>query len=353
MDKEHTGPNESPLSLAAEAQAQAHPTLERLADYHLGKLSSDEESRAQRHLVRCRECASQLLDLAAFYEPSDDASPTQVDAAWRRFHPRMQTLPQATRSLRLSKTSGVWRHGGLFFPLRPAHALAALALGVSVLLAVWILSLNRENETLLAQLNQGQTVREQERVATQKVLAEAGKEIEEAQRRRDEARNQPEQFAKQPKKPPRPAAEPLLNVPHVDLSLDGADTLDETRGSGQTRPQNESSQLIKLRKDTVSFALTIPASTLGLHYPDYAIEITNQQDTAILTTRGLRYDSDVGFSLSLPCRLLPEGEYTFKVYGLSRGARTLVSRGVARIQYIVARPASSRPHDNSGGAPKL
>lgn len=300
-------------SLAEEAQARAgaHLDSETLVAYHSKQLSADESSRTQDHLVTCRECTSLLLDLAELCAPeeAEPSRPSQAEseAGWARLQPLFQTAPQAPLSL-------FQRIRELVFPLRSIHALAALSLVLSLSLAFWIMSLKRENQELLAQVSQRQNARD----------AEAAKEIEEAQRQRDEARAQARQLEEQADRSRREIDEltkPQLNAPIIDLPL------------GETRSQGASRPVIEIPAGAARFTVVIPAPASERNYPDYAIEILNQSGAPVVNERGLRPDPESGFTITLPRRLFPAGEYRFNVYGLGRGGRVRVSGDIVRIRY--------------------
>lgn len=58
-----------------------HLEAEEIADYHNGRLSPEDERRAQDHLVACRECSELLLDLQNFGDPAFGAGETLPDRA--------------------------------------------------------------------------------------------------------------------------------------------------------------------------------------------------------------------------------------------------------------------------------
>ncbi|MGH9854534.1 MAG: hypothetical protein ACREBD_32285, partial [Blastocatellia bacterium] len=195
----------------------------------------------------------------------------------------------------------------LIFPRRPIYALAVLSLVLGLSLAVWIVSLKRENQRLIAQLNQEQITRD----------AEAAREIEEAQRQRDEARRLAEQLKAQEDKLTRPQ----LNPPIIDLLSGNIRVRGESRLAGA-----------ELSASDIRFTLVLPPPERN--YPDYEIEIINPGGATMVNERGLRPHEMTGvFTISLPRSLFPPGEYRCNVYGIGRGKRTRVSGGVARIRY--------------------
>ncbi len=318
MEDELTGLNHPPRSPAEEAQSQtsAHLTPNQLVAYHFRQLSEDEAEQIQIHLVKCRECASLLLDLADFCAPGEDPasqlSPTEFEAAWAELRARLPLSPQPPRSLPSSEPSFYQRLRRLMFSFRPAYALATLSLVLSLALAAWVVSLNWEKQGLIAQLNQGQDGREA-----------LTKQIEETQRQGDEARKRVEQMKGELDKTRRERDEllkPQLNVPVVDLPRG------ETRAPGDPRP------VIKPDAKGAFFTLLIPDPPEP-HYPEYAIEILDQSRATVVNEKGLIRDPEGGFAILLPRHLFPPGEYRFNVYGLGRGGRRQVMGEVITIRY--------------------
>lgn len=69
-----------------------HPTPERLAAYHSGELSAQEDLEIQKHLVLCTDCPALLLDLEDLFDPRRrdlGLSDTGVTSAWRDLRSRL------------------------------------------------------------------------------------------------------------------------------------------------------------------------------------------------------------------------------------------------------------------------
>lgn len=79
----------------AESGPGAHPDPEKLAAYHAGELSPEEEGRVQDHIALCRECAALLLDLDGLADPGfgAEAGLSGKEAVWQRL--REEMAPQA------------------------------------------------------------------------------------------------------------------------------------------------------------------------------------------------------------------------------------------------------------------
>lgn len=123
----------SALADTAGAAGGEHPSIERLSEYLEGALDGQTEGALNDHLVACRRCARELLDLKAFLE--DPSLPEGGDgdfrraAAWRQVRDRVGAgEPRASPS-----------------PFRRLLAPLAAGLLLPVLgLSLWILQLRGE-----------------------------------------------------------------------------------------------------------------------------------------------------------------------------------------------------------------
>lgn len=117
----------------ARRDLDAHPDPERLAAYHAGELSAEEEGRVQDHLVLCRQCAALLLDLDGLADPGfgAEADPAAKEAVWQSL--RKEIAPQSpVVPLRRPASSPRW-----------LQALAASLLIATLGLSLWVASLRR------------------------------------------------------------------------------------------------------------------------------------------------------------------------------------------------------------------
>jgi anti-sigma factor RsiW len=352
MDEEITGLKSLLRSLAEETHAEVgeHLNLEKIEAYHFGELSSDEAEMTQEHLVKCHQCASRLLDFAEFCDSEEDESSRpsekEVEGAWGKLQAQLGTVPRvsgSSQSLPASGRSWFQRLGELIFPQRLAYALAALLSVVSLALVVWIMSLEREKQNLVARLNEQQgdrapVVRNQDDANARKALAEAERAIEETKRQRDEERLRVEQLEKQAaqleaqrdqaRRDNNVLIRPQPNAPVVELNMDGSSrgTNEPPRG-GQV---NQSQQSIELPAGTTRFTLSLPSPSQELNY---TLEIVNSRGIRILNAKGLRSDSKGGLTIALSSQLLPPGQYRFIVYSVGRGSRKLELKSDIRITY--------------------
>ncbi len=94
----------SALAEDAGKRAGDHPRLDQLADYLASELTPDVESRIQDHLVACRACSDQLLDLETLSEPDRQTAPGVADlalaAAWREQRARIAAVGVTRRRQR-------------------------------------------------------------------------------------------------------------------------------------------------------------------------------------------------------------------------------------------------------------
>ena len=121
------------LIAEAETRAGAHPCLDALASYQEGALEPAAEDEIRDHLVGCRRCAEQLLDLRPLAQPEaprEGVTDLEIESAWRRFESLAATeLP--TRS-----------------PPRSGWAMAVAASVAVLALGLWAGRLQQEKSAL-------------------------------------------------------------------------------------------------------------------------------------------------------------------------------------------------------------
>ncbi len=92
--------------LAAHARARAgdHPELDQLAGYLAGDLTLEAEASVQDHLVACRACTAQLLDLEALAPAGprvvEGVADLALEAGWREQKTRVADVETARRRRR-------------------------------------------------------------------------------------------------------------------------------------------------------------------------------------------------------------------------------------------------------------
>ena len=116
----------------------SHPDSGKLAAYHAGELSPEEEGQVQDHLALCRECAALLLDLDGLADPGFGAGAdlSGKEAVWQNLReeiaPRMAPQVGIVPLRRPVRSSPRW-----------LQALAASLLIATLGLSLWVASLRR------------------------------------------------------------------------------------------------------------------------------------------------------------------------------------------------------------------
>lgn len=112
----------------------SHPAPEKLAAYHAGELSPEEEGRIQDHLALCRECAALLLDLDGLADPDFGAGADLAgkETVWQSLREEISPRAQVVPLRRPVPSSPRW-----------LQALAASLLIATLGLSLWVVSLRR------------------------------------------------------------------------------------------------------------------------------------------------------------------------------------------------------------------
>lgn len=76
-----------------------HPTIERLRDYHQGRLAEADEDRIQEHFLTCSDCRETFLELAEFLDGASG------EPRWS-----VEEMVQEWQKIRASLLAGT-RHG--------------------------------------------------------------------------------------------------------------------------------------------------------------------------------------------------------------------------------------------------
>lgn len=105
------------LLMPVEGEPGEHPSLTTLADYLQGLLEVAGEEQVQQHLVNCKACTTELLDLQTILDPeagvpgsdqaADPISELGLEAAWRQLSLRLGAERQAKASRRTARLTAV------------------------------------------------------------------------------------------------------------------------------------------------------------------------------------------------------------------------------------------------------
>jgi hypothetical protein len=315
MDDRLTGIKKMLRTLAEESMDQSgpHPTDDRLFSYYSKTLPADEMTQMENHLVACRECAKELLDLAAFCAPVDESSklsPTESEDAWARFMARVEP---SSATLHASQPSWSERLMAWFVPQAIVYALGALLLTVSLFLVV----IYRENRTLVARLEQqntpGPTAGE---VALQR-------EVEQARKERDDERVRSEQLEIKAAEllaqidAARNANRESRNDPPLVRSIGQVVSVsvlsDKQRGSDEFESVG-----VKPGETFFTLHVFVPKRKAGR---TYSFEIKDLNGKTILTRENLGIGPAGGLTIIVRTDSLPAGQYRLSVYEV-RGRTT-------------------------------
>lgn len=111
------------LEARAEARAE-HLEPQELLDYQLGELDPATEESVRDHLVSCRECSAQLLELEALTPeppPAEDVADLEMVSSWRELQGRLEPPAESPSESPAEPPAGTrWR-------LQPSWVAAAAA----------------------------------------------------------------------------------------------------------------------------------------------------------------------------------------------------------------------------------
>lgn len=328
MDDTLTNIKKMLRTLAEESRDDSgpHPAGERLIDYYSKALPADEMMRIEEHFVICRQCATAVLDLAAFSAPMDESnklSPAELDGAWARFMARVeQSAPKPSATPRVIQPSWSERFTAWFVPQRIAYVLGALLLTVSLFLVF----IYRENRTLMARLEQqsGPTAEE----------AALQREVEQARKERDEERVRSEQLEiKAAELEAQIGAARNSNRDSNDPSLVRAigEVVSVNVGSGTRRGADEFTPLeVKAGKRLFTLHVFVPGGKANRRY---SFEIKDLNDKKILTRDNLGIGPAGGLTIIVRPDSLPSGQYRFSVYEVRGRTTKLQGERLVDVQY--------------------
>jgi len=283
-----------------------------------GGLSQSEREVIVDHLMACSDCAEEYRVLrelkpwaeraavSAYERESAIESVSATPGKETRVVPR-----QPAWSGRAGWASLARRLAGIFSAGFESYAIAAALLVVSLACVAWVISLKRENARMAARLNEQHASRDQ---ASQS-LTDARRELEAAARRAEQQQTEIAEL----RRSVDDLSQPQVNVPITDLEQQA-----DRGGDGAT---------------TVTIPVGANIFTLILHvaagpsFPDYALEVIDGRGQRLMRARSLRKSQLNTFTVALPRRLLPAGQYRLKLYGLRPGHGEVVAEYQMRLNY--------------------
>jgi len=317
-------------SRSARASAANCLTEDVLSRAAAGDLEQSERERTADHLATCSDCAKEYQALRLLKPWVEEVS--------ARDGARVIPLTIADNGQSHSTAVGPMmqeahigsRRVSFYLP----YAVAAASLILSLALGVLLISKSRENQRLVAEVNNQSTQNVEDR-KTEEALAESRRLLEETNRRVQQEtaarRLAEEELAKRKAtekssgptgQSSRPAFAPDVNVPIIDLNPH-----DAGRGEQNSRPA-----AVQLPPETDVFTLI-----LNLGGDDasnsYSLEVTDRSNKTIWVSRNLRKSPYNNFTVAMHRRSFPAGEYRLKIYGLRNGRQELVEEYAIRLAY--------------------
>jgi len=253
-----------------EAGRDGCPDAEQLARAAEGLLEPEERDTLADHLVVCPDCAEEYRLLGPVREWAQEAASAVAGPPATV----LETKPAPVRQWRVP------------------HALAAGLAVVSVGLVSWSLSLRHESRRLQQNLAEQNRMAAEEHRRLEDVTRQAG----ELESRLAELRGNLDVLA-----------QPTANVPIVDLLPHGAERGGETA-----------------RATVVAIPPKVGLVTLILNlgnepaFPAYSADLQRKDGQSIWHGEGLTRTAENNFTLVLPARLVPAGDYKLRVFGVRR-----------------------------------
>lgn len=260
---------------------------EMLTSAAAGDLNREQREEVADHLAICSSCATEYRSIRSL-------------KSWAASEPVV------------SRRFGESRLFTFYIPA----ALAAMFLILALLLGAWLVSQRRENQRLVAQVNEKE-------LAT----AEANRRAEQAEAALRTAEEKPTPGPSATETPKGSSQikdrldQPLANVPIFEL---------EPRGS----TRSSAGDVATLEAPSYTRLITLILHVNGQLSPDaYSLEVLDKAGRSIWVSRGLRKNSYNNFTVALPRRTFPAGDYQLRLYSLRNGRREKVEEYAIHLQY--------------------
>ncbi|HEU4508576.1 MAG TPA: zf-HC2 domain-containing protein [Pyrinomonadaceae bacterium] len=296
-------------------------TEDMLARAGAGELDQAERERIADHLAICSDCAKEYRAISSLKSWADDLS---ADTGTRPV-PMPASDNGKHRSIAVAPGS---RPVSFYFP----YAVAAAALVLSFALGALLISKSRENQRLVAEVNNRQSTTNSDAA---EALAESRRLLEETTRRAEQEsaarrvaeeelarRDAAEKSSSRTKQSSVAGQRPDVNVPIIDLNPQDA-------GRGV---QNQNVATVQLPPETDLFTLILNLSGEDSSR-DHSLEVTDRNNRTIWTARDLRKSPYNNFTVAMRQRSFPAGEYRLKIFGLRDGRRELIEEYAIRLTY--------------------
>lgn len=316
---------------SAAGPAEECPTEDVLVRAAAGELDQLERERTADHLATCSDCAKEYQALRSLKPWVDEVSAKAgASVIPLTISENGQSHATAVGPMMQEAHLGS-RHLSFYLP----YALAAASLILSLALGALLIFKSRENQRLVAEVNNRQSTQNVEDRKTAEALAESRRLLEETNRRVEQEtaarRVVEEELAKRraeekssglTRQSSRPGFAPDVNVPIIDLNPHDA-------GRGEQNPQ---SATIQLPPETDLFTLILNLGGEDAS-SSYSLEVTDRSNKTVWVSRNLRKSPYNNFTVAMHRRSFPAGEYRLKIYGLRNGRRELVEEYAIRLAY--------------------
>jgi hypothetical protein len=283
------------MSREALAEQTPHLRREQLSAYSRGEMTGEAFATAQEHLVWCTVCTSVLLAGDPRRVTTDGVSDVDIARAWSGMRARVQINHQESSS---------WPRKLPHLPLSfidvPGMRVAAALLVAIIFLGSWEV-LHRGNRRLA----DGADVR-----PTMPTAVMDTSSIPEYERQIAELRRQIEGLS-----------EPQVNVFIADLYAAGA-----------TRSPEFTVTTINV---PAGAALTLVMNTSADYdFPLFGVDILDRTGRRVTRAERLAKTAFGNFTLLVPGRYLPAGEYRLQLFGVRNGTARVLEEFVVRIAYL-------------------
>ena len=289
-----------------------------------GELNRSERERTADHLATCSDCVKEYRAISSLKSWAEEAAKTSA-ASENGDAPRIKLVVSPDPIPFALKPPA--RSLSFYLP----YGIAAASVILSLTFGYLLISKSRENQRLVAQVNQEQSTR----IAGANETAESRRLLEESTRRAEQEsaarRAAEEELAKRVVAAKSPTSNrrrtedqvsPDVNVPIFDL----------VPQDGRRGEPLDQSTMIELPAGTDLFTLILNL-TGQQSSSDYSLQIVDQNNRAIWTSRGLRKSAYNNFTIAMRRTSFPAGEYRLKLYGLSDGRRELIEQYAIRLVY--------------------
>lgn len=300
-------------------------TEEQFIQAAAGEMSQSEKIEMAHHMTRCADCAQEYR-LIRSLRPWAEKAQTVASSESGDSHARLTVVP--IRRAEEKSRKSAWP----VLSARLSARSAALALAASVLiifaLGVWLLLSRQEQNRQIARLSQQLEEKDRALSQAQESLIQTSRELEEAARQAEESpsESREEELARREeeiirlRQTVREITRPQIDVPIIDL-----DPSPVRSGGGEKASRVEV-------PESAGF-LTLILNFSGEAYPRYEVEILDRHGRRVWGGQRSRNSGARSLNLTLSRRLIPEGQYLIKLYGLSDGAKGLVADYAVTINY--------------------